>query len=137
VGTAYGQGEFFNRYQGSLTIDNARRYWTFYRLHIPDPVYFHSEIRVTLQQMGGTTKKSVLEQIANKVEIKPISVQNEDSGLHPLIEGEKELTDPAVPDGWTNVLRRDDVSAVAFLYLNKPSSELPRIQPLHERTAGL
>jgi hypothetical protein len=137
VGTAYGQGEYFNRYQGSLTIDNARRHWTFYRLHIPDPVYFHSDIRVTLQQMGGTTKKSVLEQLANKVEIKPISVQNEDSGLHPLVEGEKELTDPAVPDGWTNVLRRDDVSAVAFFYLNKASSQLPRIQPLHERTAGI
>lgn len=137
VGTAYGQGEYANRYQGSLLIDNTNRRWTFYRLHIPDPVYFRSDARVTIQQMGGSTKKSVLELVQKGVEIKPVSIQNDDDGFIPLIEGEKDLADPALPDGWTNMYRRDDVSAVAFFYLDKPASNLPRIQPVAERTAGL
>lgn len=137
VGTAYGQGEYFNRYQGSLITDNSRRHWTFYRLHVPDPVYFHKEARVTIQQMGGTTKKSVLDMLKKGVEIKPVSIQNDDIGLTPLIEGEKNIDDPALPDGWTNFYRRDDVSAVAYFYLDKPANELPAIQPLEERVAGL
>jgi hypothetical protein len=137
VGTAYGQGEYYNRYQGSLITDNARRRWTFYRLHVPDPVYFHKDARVTIQQMGGTTRKSVQDMLAKGVEIKPVSIQNDEDGFLPLIEGEKDIADPALPDGWTNYYRRDDVSAVAYFYLDKPTNELPAIQPLEERVAGL
>ncbi|MFM1921836.1 MAG: hypothetical protein RLZZ303_3470 [Candidatus Hydrogenedentota bacterium] len=137
VGTAYGQGEYHNRYQGSLLIDNANRRWTFYRLHVPDPVYFRSDARVTIQQMGGSTRKSIIDLLNKGVEIKPVSIQNDDDGFIPLIEGEKDLADPALPDGWTNMYRRDDVSAVAFFYLDQPASQLPRIQPLAERIANL
>jgi len=138
IGTAYGQGEFFNRHQGALVTDNSRRHWTFYRLHVPDPVYFRTDARVTIQQMGGSSKKSVLDMLAKGVEIKPVSIQSDDTGLTPLIEGERDLVaDATLPDGWTNFYRRDDVSAVAFFYLDQPVSELPPIQPIEERIAGL
>jgi hypothetical protein len=137
VGTAYGQGEFAHRYQGSLLIDQTRRRFTFYRLHIPDPVYFHQDIRVTLQQMGGSTRKSVQDLLKKGVEISPVSIQNDNDGLIPLVEGEKDLNDASLPDGWTNMWRRDDVSAVAFFYYNQPTNPLPAIQPVAERIAGL
>jgi hypothetical protein len=133
VGTAYGQGEFSNRYQGSILIDNKGLNWTFYRHHIPDPIFFHSDIRVTIQQMGGASKKAVLELLEKGVQVQPISVHN-DRQFVGLMEGEgKELSDESVPEGWTNMYRRDDVSAVALFYLDKPANQLPAIAPLSQR----
>ena len=53
VGSAWGLGLFNNLYQGCLLGQNRHGVWGMYRYHIPDPVYFHSDIRVTLQQMSG------------------------------------------------------------------------------------
>jgi len=39
--------------------------------------------------------------------------------------------------GWTNFYLSDDVSAVAYFYLDKPTSNLKTIQPVAERTAKL
>ena len=39
--------------------------------------------------------------------------------------------------GWTNFYRSDDVSAVAYFYLDKPASNLKAIQPVALRTAKL
>ncbi len=53
IGTGWGQGLFQNRYQGSTVADGTAHQWAFYRYHVPDPVYFHKDLRVTLQQIGG------------------------------------------------------------------------------------
>lgn len=136
VGTAYGQGEYFSPYQGSLIVDNARAHYAFYRHHVPDPVYFHEDIRVTIQQMGGAGKKTVEKLMEDGVEVEPVTVHGEKK-IHLLLEDGKTLEDPSLPDGWTNMYRRDDVSAVALFYLDKPENGLPGIAPLAERTAGL
>ncbi|MBI1318154.1 MAG: DUF2961 domain-containing protein [Candidatus Hydrogenedens sp.] len=136
VGTAYGQGEFANRYQGSLIIENQKRRWTFYRHHVPDPVYFHQEARVTIQQMGGADKKTVERLVDEGVEVEPVSVQRPGAFV-PLLEQGLKVNDPSVPDGWTNMYRRDDVSAVALFYLDQPSNALPAIQPVAVRTEGI
>ncbi len=65
IGTGWGQGAYINRYQGAPVADPENRRWTFYRYHIPDPVFFNSGIRVTLQQMGGAPKDQVLESTSN------------------------------------------------------------------------
>ncbi len=52
IGTAFGQGRFDHLFQGCPLADEERMQFSFYRLHIPDPVYFRKDIRVTLQQMG-------------------------------------------------------------------------------------
>ena len=61
IGTAWGQGAYINRFQGApiATWDDEGR-WTFYRFHVPDPVWFHRDIGVTLQQIGGARKNIVL-----------------------------------------------------------------------------
>lgn len=52
IGTAWGQGQYAHLYQGSPVADERNMRWCFYRYHIPDPVYFRRDIRVTMQQIG-------------------------------------------------------------------------------------
>lgn len=138
VGTAYGQGEFHHAYSGSLITDEDKKIFTFYRYHVPDPVYFHQEIRVTLQQMGGAPKGEVVAMLAKGVEIRPVSVHTPETftGLFELPEY-PDLTTAAIPEGWVNFYRRDDVSATAFFYLDRPENGLPPMQDAGARTANL
>lgn len=53
LGTAWSQGQFFTDYTGCLMADWKGFQWAFYRYHVPDPIYFASGCRVTIQQMGG------------------------------------------------------------------------------------
>lgn len=136
VGTAYGQGEFVHRYQGSPVIDENARHYAFYRYHIPDPIHFQREIRVSIQQMGGADKAAVLDMIRRGVEITPVSVHDA-THWTPLLERDLALDDPSVPNGWTNYFRRDDVCALALFYLDRPANELPRIAPVEKRVEAL
>jgi hypothetical protein len=47
-----------------------------------------------------------------------------------------EIKNP-VPGSWTNFYRSDDVSSTAYFYLDKPSTNLPALQPVAIRTASL
>ena len=138
AGTGYLQGEYAHRYQGSLLIDNVNHYYAFYRYHVPDPIYFHKDIRVTLQQIGGAMQEFVKEMLAGGVEIQPISVGAENAYVN-LLESDppKTLDDPDIPYGWTNYYRRDDVCAVAFFYLDAPENALPPIVPMEARVEAI
>jgi hypothetical protein len=134
IGTAYGQGEFSHRFQGCLLADNTKRMWTFYRHHVPDPVYFHKDIRVTIQQMGGANRKDVLRMVKDGVELTPVTVD----GVNFLLDPKRDINDPTLPaEGWTNFYRRDDVCATALFYLDRPENKLPPIAPVATRTADL
>ena len=139
IGTAYGQGEYAGRYQGSLIVDNKGKRYAFYRHHVPDPVYFHKDIRVTLQQMGGDMHKNVRKMVDKGEEIDPIALINDDGSTFLLNEeGEAfDFNDPKHDEAWTNLYRRDDMSAVALFYLDKRSNGLPPIAPLKKRTQGI
>lgn len=138
ISTAYGQGEFGHRYSGSLIVDNKKRQWTFYRYHVPDPVYFNQDIRVTLQQMGGSGKEDVIKMLEKGVEILPVTI-HESGPIVRLLEMNPapDLRRDSLPGGWTNFYRRDDVSAAAFFYLDRPVNELPPIAPVEERIAAI
>ena len=138
IGTGWGQGVYAHRYQGCLIADKANHQWAFYRYHIPDPVFFDKDCRVTIQQIGGDDKKKVRELIKKGVPLKPISI-SKDGNFTKLLENtdEPNLDDPSVPDGWCNFYRRDDVSATAYFYLDSPENNLPAIAPAAERTKGL
>ena len=43
----------------------------------------------------------------------------------------------AASTDWVNFYRRDDVSATAYFYLDRPGSNLPPLAPVDERVAGL
>lgn len=53
VSTAWGQDYYCDLYHGSQIYDKEKMEIACYRLHIPDPIYFHQNIRVTIQQIGG------------------------------------------------------------------------------------
>lgn len=138
IGTAYGQGTFAHRYQGSPVASPETGEYAFYRYHIPDPVYFRKSILVSIQQIGGAMKDVVRDYLQNGAPLIPVSLAN-DQGFTMLFgQGHsKSLDDPELPDGWVNFYRRDDVSATAYFYMDKPSNELPPLPPSAVRSSGL
>jgi hypothetical protein len=139
IGTAWGQGAYINRFQGApiATWDGDGR-WTFYRFHIPDPVWFHKDIQVTLQQIGGASKNIVLGLLGKGVPMIPVTVDpGSRVNFQKLLETGKKLSDPSLPDGHTNYYRSDDVAAVAYFYLDRPAGVLPPIAGPAERLAAI
>ncbi len=137
IGTAWGQGEFNHWYQGCLVADEASRQWAFYRYHVPDPVYFQKDCKVTIQIMGGDGTDKVREYVRNGAKLTPVTVSGEK--FVKLFEQNPvpDLMDQNFPQGWTNFYRQDDVCATAYFYLSTPTSALPTLQSVQTRTAGL
>ena len=138
VGTAYGQGAFAHQYQGSPVVDAEEGAYAFYRFHIPDPVYFYDDIKVTIQQMGGAPGEKVQELVNNGARLTPVTVDHVPHFTNLLeLDEIPELEDEDFPQGWTNFYRSDDVSATAYFYLDRPAGVLPELQSLEIRTAEL
>ena len=141
IGTAWGQGAYINRFQGApiATWEGGGR-WTFYRWHIPDPIFFARDIEVTLQQIGGARKNIILDLQRAGAPLIPVTIDpGSRTNFQQLLTRQPQvpLSDPSLPDGHTNYYRSDDVAAVAYFYLDRPENGLPAIAPAAERTAGL
>jgi hypothetical protein len=121
IGTAWGQGQFANFYQGSPVADEKTMRWAFYRYHVPDPIYFYRDARVTIQQIGYLAAHSRPPIIENKR-----TLYRAGPGLVPM---------DASKDG--KFERSDDYSSCVYFYLDKPTSNLPAIDAVGKRTAGL
>lgn len=142
IGTAWGQGVFNHRYQGCLIADTSRNEWAFYRYHVKDPVYFYSDFMTSIQQIGGFPKEEVITYIKAGSELIPVTIQSErDTGNFMIhlrdFDPAKSLEDEDLIDGWTNYYREDDVSATAYFYLDKATSNLPGLAEVSHRVAGL
>lgn len=135
IGTAWGQGQFSNKYTGCLIADSKELEWAFYRYHINDPVYFSTDCRVTIQQIGGNTRQKVIELQKQKVSLIPITIHNAPV-MHRIYKKDStiNLEDPKYPEAWTNFYRSDDMASAAYFYLDSPVSDLPVLQPLKIRT---
>lgn len=139
IGTAWGQGAYINRYQGApvATWDDEGR-WTFYRFHLPDPVWFHRGIEVALQTIGGARKNIVLGLQKKGAPMIPVTIDpGSRNNFQKLLETGKRLDDPSLQDGHTNYYRSDDVAAVAYFYLDRPGGVLPPLAPAAERLQTL
>jgi hypothetical protein len=136
-----------------LVSDSKNDIYAFYRYHIPDPVYFHQNCKVTLQQIGNTGINQIRGMLAKGVNLKPVWVfkqgasgdifnlkgnppeqillldRNDISGVNDHAFDEK------VFGG--NFYRSDDVSSTAYFYLNKPTNNLPPISDISNRINGL
>jgi hypothetical protein len=132
IGTGWGEGQFTQQYQGCTVADGKNRQYAFYRFHIPDPVYFHHNFRVTIQELGGGMDGEVKALQARGVSLIPVSVAGGHDFIK-LLEAPKKLTDPDFPKGWVNFYRSDDYSATAYFYLDKPQSNLKDLAPVAER----
>jgi hypothetical protein len=140
IGTGWGQGVYVHRYQGAPVADKAKRLWAFYRFHVPDPIFFSRGCRVTLQQMGGASKAEVLQLVRAGVPLTPVTLDAGDRDRFLLLlerTAPVALDDPSLPDGWVNFYRRDDVSATAYYYLDRPGGVGPALAPPASRAAGL
>jgi hypothetical protein len=141
IGTAWGQGAYINRFQGAPIANWAGGgRWTFYRFHIPDPVWFARDIEVSLQQIGGARKATVLDLQKRGAPLIPVTIDpGSRVNFQQLLAKEPPvpLSDPSLPDGHTNFYRSDDVAAVAYFYLDRPGGVLPAIAPSAERRNGL
>ena len=118
IGTGWGQGRFDNLYQGCPLSDSSRMVYGFYRLHIPDPIFFQREIKASIQQIGNAGPEE-REQLKRR-------------GL-PIYLG-KALADL---EHYGNFERQDDWSSCAYFYLDRPANRLPPLMSFAERIADL
>ncbi|MBN8460703.1 MAG: DUF2961 domain-containing protein [Verrucomicrobia bacterium] len=150
IGTGWGQGEFRGRIHGSLVSDKNRDLYAFYRFHIDDPVFFHQDCRVTIQQIGNASTEQVRKIIASGATTKPLWVLDTHGGdvnnltgrapeIHRMLDRKDAPSpdDPKHPEGSTHFYRSDDVSATAYFYLDRPENGLPAIQGAASRVEGL
>jgi hypothetical protein len=139
IGTGWGQGEYVNKIQGSTVSNKEHDIYTFYRFHTYDPVYFHNDCKVTIQQIGNSTKEKIIEMNRNGAEIKPVLAYVEKDG-YDAAKKYLDMENPPLVDSdefpagvSTNFYRSDDVSATAYFYLDKPSSNLPSLPSVELR----
>ena len=137
VGSAWGLGKFAQRFQGCPVAVATNRMWSLYRFHIPDPVFFEKELKVTIQPMGGSGRNQVREFVKKGLPLKPVSVDSNGKFTRLLEPNAPKLNDENFPDGWVNFYREDDYCATAYFYLDRPANELPPLPPLEVRTAKL
>jgi hypothetical protein len=137
IGSAWGQGQYANQYQGCPVADKKKRQWTFYRYHVPDPIYFQSQCKVALQQIGGENTVFVRNLVLKGASLKPISVAGD--RFYKLLDMSPipDIHDSKFPVGWTNYYRQDDVSATAYFYLDNPENGLSAIAGVNERIKDL
>jgi len=130
IGTGWGQGQYSNAYQGCPLADGERSQYCFYRLHLPDPVYFQSDISVTIQQIGcfGAWDKDSAS----------IAYEMLESGIK-LSLGDDPVDIAGLIEAKSGAIfeRHDDWSSCAYFYLDQPENGLPPLAPLPERIAGL
>lgn len=140
IGTGWGQGEFDNMIQGSTVSNRKEDLYAFYRYHTYDPVYFHEDCKVTLQQMGNAVKEDLVKMINKGVDVAPLwSYVHKDGYGAPKryldMENPPKATDKDFPGNMSNTYyRSDDVSATAYFYLDKPTTDLPTLPAVSLRT---
>jgi hypothetical protein len=131
IGSGWGQGEFAGRNFGSLIANEQYDIYGFYRYHLPDPVYFHQDCRVTIQQMGSGSVSRLRELNLKGANIQPVGyLGNDGKRSQPirLLEQSSpiKLESPKFPENvYPNFYRSDDVCATAYFYLNQPENKLP------------
>jgi len=123
IGTGYGQGCYANLYQGCHLADHDKMQYCFYRMHIPDPVYFHTGIRVVMQQIGWCSSET--RDVLKKCDP---PILRAGAGSHPVdFSG-------ANGQSWNGLFeRQDDWSSCAYFYLDKPMSDLSACMPFDKR----
>jgi len=125
IGTAWGQGQYGHLYQGCHLADGENWQYAFYRYHVPDPIFFHRDIRVTFQQIGGGP-------VATIHKIGDCGTRL--TGIYPT--GEPANMNPS-EEVFTLFERQDDWSSCCYFYLDRPESGLPSLASAAERTSGL
>jgi len=123
IGTGWGQGKYSLPFSGCPLADWERMEYGFYRLHIPDPIYFSKDARAAIQQIGCCGPEFL--------------PQLDWAGLK-LRLGEEKMDLKRRYEIKTHTLfeRHDDWSSCVYFYLDKPENALPALAPVAERVAA-
>ncbi len=140
IGSGWGQGEYQDLHQGSLISDDKNGIYCFYRYHVPDPIFFNSDCKVTLQQIGNSSVENIRALVKKGANIKPVFFIKQGSSSDifnlkynpPITYG---LLDTNFVDGihnsffdssnfGMNFYGTDEVSSTAYFYLTKPTNNL-------------
>lgn len=125
IGTGWNLGAYSNLYQGCPYANREEMQFALYRHHVTDPVFFHQDIRVTLQQIG----------LWNPAITPKFRAAN--AKLFQLHPGEFiNWNEPNFPK-YGLYERSDDLSSCAYFYLDRPTNDLPPLQPVADRIRGL
>lgn len=123
--TAWGQGFFANQEAGCLLYrveEDGGIKTAFYRLHISDPVWFHEECRVTIQQIGSSLPEDMRRIHESGFVMQPIyagtGIDLVDSKTKCYEFDEIDLYDPEITG--IGFEREDLYSAIAYFYLDRP-----------------
>lgn len=120
IGTAWELGSYANLGQGCPIADHKNREYSFYRYHVKDPIYFHEDIRGTIQQIGFCKGEKVKEL--------------GQTGTMIYATGESAIpVDFSEERNWLMFERSDDYSSCAFFYLNSTSNSLPPLPGFEQR----
>lgn len=125
IGTGWGQRRYAQLYQGSPIADrtDSEFAYAFYRLHLPDPVVFHREIRAVIQQIGSWSRIEDYDTIRRIGT--PIHLKGGD------------LYAPLEVSSFSHFEREDDWSSICWFYLDRPDNDLPPPPSYEDRVAGL
>ena len=124
IGTGWGMGRYAHAHQGCHLCDIDRMRFGFYRWHLPDPVWFAREARVSIQQIGSCGPDS-RETILGSG--KDPRCAGPATGL-PLAESRA---------AWNLFERSDSWTSCAFFYLSSTDSGLAPLADVGLRLAAL
>lgn len=140
IGTGWGMSKFTDRFQGALVADCTAGRFAFYRYHVPDAIWFHEDIRVTVQQIGGGIKSTLQKLVDEGADIQIVSADLTTRG-HGFVKALSEgiaLDDSRIPlDGWCNYFRSEDWAACTYFYLDKPENGLLPLASYEVRMLGV
>jgi hypothetical protein len=118
VGAAWGLNEFSTPTQGCPLCDDENGYYSIYRLHTVDPIYFQNDLRITVQQIGfGYTAEA--EAHYGEHFVKSLSIGQDDMSKFCYFD------------------RSDDYSSVAYWYQTLPAAPFPKLPSVEELRADL
>lgn len=151
IGSGWGQGDFYAHTGGSLLADTKNDVYAFYRYHTIDPVYFHQDCRVTIQQIGSAPLAKIKQLLAEKPQIKILWMlagngSDEITNIQGVTPHQMDYLDlntspdfakDSVKGYFANFYRSDDVSATAYFYLDKPFTDLPPLPPVSVRMENM
>lgn len=116
IGTAWGQGEFINRYQG-CTLYRSNRI-SFYRYHVKDPIFFEEDCKVELMDMGGNQRRVVERYLQEGKKLIPVAADIEGKIIH--FYKQKNFSLDTIPDDCcVYFYRQDRFEVVAYYYMKQ------------------
>jgi len=118
IGAAWGLNEFTTPTQGCPVCEDENGFYSIYRLHTADPIYFQNDLRVTIQQIGFGEVADAKEHYA-------------ENWSPSQAIGQKDMSQFCYFD------RSDDYCSVAYWYQTLPSVPFPPLPSVEERCADL